>query len=256
MASKLLIAGCSQAAGHEINGEQDCEYNRQHSFGNLLAQRLDREPVNVAQGGLSNAGIVRSVMTWFHEVHDPADDVAVLVAWSEACRLDIPQSPEVDYANPAADHYFNSHRDFLQVNISMEITPEMNENEQRNILCAQRFMIEQQAYCEIQTMQNIMMLQNYFAARGVQYLMCSTMELYNANSLGRPNKWTRHYLPFVNTDVFMDFNDPDAWFYWHYRNAGYENPLAKYWHHDEEPHALYADKLYDYVKTGNKLTSG
>ena len=44
----------------------------------------------------------------------------------------------------------------------------------------------------------------------------------------------------------MDLLDNDAAFFWHYRNAGYENPKAKYWHHNEEPHRLFAEKLFNF----------
>ena len=42
--------------------------------------------------------------------------------------------------------------------------------------------------------------------------------------------------------------DNDAAFFWHYRNAGYENPKAKYWHHNEEPHRLHAEKLFNFIE--------
>ena len=51
-----LIAGCSHAAGHEIDGSFDSSYNRDHSYGNQLAKRMNRQPVNIACGGLSNTG--------------------------------------------------------------------------------------------------------------------------------------------------------------------------------------------------------
>ena len=36
----MLIAGCSHAAGSEIDGTEDSVYNRQHSFGALLAVKM------------------------------------------------------------------------------------------------------------------------------------------------------------------------------------------------------------------------
>lgn len=238
---KLLIVGCSHAAGYEINGTEDCAYNRQHSFGNQLAKKLGREPVNVAMGALSNGGIVRSVLTWFNEAHDPDDDVVVLVAWTEAVRLDIPQSPCVDYYCPATDHYFDSHRDFLQVNPGIEIHDGMNESEKHRTLAAQRFMAESTEFCEILSLQNIILLQNFFNANNIDYMMCNTMKLYTENA------WTDHYIPFIDTHRFMNFHDESQSFYWYYRDAGFDNPLAKHWHHGEEPHRLYSEKLYFYA---------
>jgi hypothetical protein len=50
----LLIAGCSHAAGSEIDGTEDSIYNRQHSFGNLLAEKLGRRPINIASSAANN----------------------------------------------------------------------------------------------------------------------------------------------------------------------------------------------------------
>ena len=39
----LLIAGCSHAAGSEIDGKEDSKYNREHSYGALVAKKLKRK---------------------------------------------------------------------------------------------------------------------------------------------------------------------------------------------------------------------
>ena len=36
-------------------------------------------------------------------------------------------------------------------------------------------------------------------------------------------------------------------FFWFYRNQGFENPKAKYWHHDETPHRLQAERLFNFI---------
>jgi hypothetical protein len=36
-------------------------------------------------------------------------------------------------------------------------------------------------------------------------------------------------------------------FYWLYKNQGYNNTRAKYWHHAEEPHQLYSQVLYNFI---------
>ena len=47
----LLVAGCSHMAGSEIDGNEDSTFNRQHSFGALVAKHLGRKVVHVAQVG-------------------------------------------------------------------------------------------------------------------------------------------------------------------------------------------------------------
>ncbi len=46
----------------------------------------------------------------------------------------------------------------------------------------------------------------------------------------------------------------DDAFFWKYRNLGYENPKAKYWHHNEMPHQLYAEELYKFIEEKKCLT--
>ena len=60
---------------------------------------------------------------------------------------------------------------------------------------------------------------------------------------------TAVYSPLAAKDSTRYYNmfDNDRSFYWYYRNKGYENPLAKYWHHSEEPHRLYAEELYEFI---------
>jgi len=87
----MLIAGCSHAAGSEIDGTGDSKYNRQHSFGNLLAEKLGYRPINIAVTAATNMGIARSVLQWFSEQYDPAvQEVFVLIAWAECSRMEMP----------------------------------------------------------------------------------------------------------------------------------------------------------------------
>ena len=65
----MLIAGCSHAAGSEINGTEDSIYNRQQSFGARLASKLGYRPINIASNGASNSGIARSVLKWFEKYY-------------------------------------------------------------------------------------------------------------------------------------------------------------------------------------------
>ena len=61
----LLIAGCSHAAGSEIDGNEDSQYNRDHSFGALVAKKLKRKPVSIAQVGATNTGIADKLCNGF-----------------------------------------------------------------------------------------------------------------------------------------------------------------------------------------------
>jgi len=65
----------------------------------------------------------------------------------------------------------------------------------------------------------------------------------------------KFYLSQLDSSRYMSMDtDLNGSFYWKYREAGHINPLAKYFHHGEEPHALYAEELYRFI-TDNDLTN-
>jgi len=93
----LLIAGCSHIAGAEINGAQDSVYNRQYSFGNCLARKLNKIPVNIGHHSISNAGIARSVMTWIdNQLKSDYVNLSVVIAWTDSGRMELVRPYEID----------------------------------------------------------------------------------------------------------------------------------------------------------------
>jgi hypothetical protein len=61
------------------------------------------------------------------------------------------------------------------------------------------------------------------------------------------NLHTNVFLNQIDLHNYMDMDNSDLAFYWKYKNAGYENPKAQYWHHNEVPHSLYANELYKFI---------
>lgn len=239
----LLIAGCSNAAGFEIYGDEDTIKNRNSSFGNLLAKKLDRQPVNIAMGGSSNPAIARSVLCWFNHCYTPETmDVAVLVAWTEGLRMDIPYSPKLDYSNPGSDWYTYENQNFLQVNAGLRDEHLNSEKEKRTVKETQNFMMNNIEYLDSVTSNNIIMLQNFFAANKIQYIMCNTLLAFSDEN----STTCQIYKNLIDKTYYMDIDDQSKCFYWYYVNLGFENKLAKYWHHGEEPHYLFGEKLYDF----------
>ena len=53
----MLISGCSHTAGSEIDGSQDSKYNREHSFGAVLANMMGYTPINMAEPAAPNSSI-------------------------------------------------------------------------------------------------------------------------------------------------------------------------------------------------------
>ena len=239
----ILIAGCSHAAGFELDGGEDSEYNRRNSFGGKLGDLLDRKPVNIAMGGQSNAAVARSVLNWFDKEYDSETmDVFVLFAWTEATRIDLPAPEHVEYSwsNTNTDFYTDINEQFLQINSGWD---GINPFEKQVIPYWHDYQVRNEAMCLISGANFVLQMQFFMQAKNIDYVMCNTMPMFTVES-----KQLDFYLDLVDESKYLLMRDDSKAFYWYYRNKGYENEKAKYWHHDAEPHRRQALRLYNFIK--------
>ena len=237
----LLIAGCSHAVGSEIDGNEDSDYNRQHSFGALIAKKLNRRVIHVAQVGAANTGVARQVLNWFHTRYDPDTmNVNVLCCWTEPTRLEIPSETERNYqsANPNTDWYEKGSDYFYKVIIGYHGG---DEEEQRWTPDLHKFMANHQPYLEYQTYNLILQVQYLLQAKKIPYMMLNAMPFFldDINCI-------KNLLPLIDHNKYYQLNNKDEAFYQKYQRLGYVNEKAKYWHHGEEPHKLFADELINF----------
>ena len=244
-----LIAGCSHSAGSEIDGTVDSRYNRDHSFGNILANKLGYEPINIAISGATNSGIARSIQRWFKEHYDNMNmEVFAIVSWTEGARLEVPSpSLNIDYlsANTEADWYDTTAGDYYRLNFGWNGN---NPEEIAIISQYRRFMIDNPILLESGSIMQILSTQYFLKSLNVEYVMCHTMHLFS------PEHHTNQYVNLVDRTRYYELDASDQTsFYWKYRNLGYTNEKAKYWHHGEEPHRLHAEALYTFIKENNNV---
>lgn len=235
----LLAAGCSHVAGAEIDGTEDSEYNRQNSFSGVLAKKLDRKLINIASHGSSNPTIARMVLEWFSQNYTPDMDVFVVVGWAESIRMEIPWPLNIGYAFNSRHWRGDTEKTFLRVNLGW---PGGTDYEKEIVPDYQKFMVNNELYLELLTANLVLQLQYFFKSKNVDYVMCNMQHVFG------DDKHLDFYLSQVDTSKYYHMRDTSKDFYWHYRNLGYENPKAQYWHHNEVPHQLYADELYNFIK--------
>lgn len=263
----LLIVGCSHATGAEIDGSEDSVYNRDHSFGNLLANKMGRIPINIAMGAMSNGAISRMVINWFeNEYNAEVMDVSCLVAWSESTRIDLPVPYVVDYkfAAPAADYYTDINEGFLQINAGW---PGGTDWEKSIIPYWHNHQAQQELKCFQDAIINILTTQYYLKNKGIYYLMCNTMktlpdetgkidfDMFSDDAVpgetfvrSNNNDNIKFYLDLIDKKSFYEPFNYDKSFYKYYKDLGYKNPKATYWHHGEDAHKDYANLLYNFIK--------
>lgn len=241
----LLIAGGSDPAGSEMDGSEDSIFNRQNSFGNLLANKLNYRPVNIAIAGSANTGIVRSVLEWFDTQYKPNMNVFVLIGFADSIRMEAP------WHRPTWHNKNNPHVDwFSETSIDyMRITPGLKKyNDDEDLIeDYQRFMSCAEPYLQIYSANLILQLQYFFRSKNIPYLLCNTLYMFD-----KENKQLQWYLKQIDSIRYINFDNNDESFYTRYANQGFKNPLAKYFHHGVEPHKLYAEYLHEYI-IKNKL---
>ena len=239
----LLISGCSHASGCEIDGTSDSRYNRENSFGNVLAAKLGRRPINIALSGSSNQGIARTTLEWYSKCYDPNTvDLMVLIAWSESTRMEIPMYRPTHYEewNQSSDFLSELSRNFFRVNFGYKGT---HKEEQEMIERCHNFMIDplNQVYLETISASMVLQMQYFFNLHSIPYVMCNTMHMFSkAEHLD-------FYLNQVDQSCYLNMREDTESFYWKYEGLGYKNKQATYWHHDEIPHRLFADELHRFI---------
>lgn len=235
----LLIAGDSNAAGSEIDGSPDSVFNRHHSFGNVLAGKLNRQAVNIATCAATNSTISRSVLEWFQTVYNQQfHNVMVLIAWTESSRMEIPFHNPTWYneMNPAVDWFPAESVKYLRVNSSWQGA----DHEKDKIKECQKFMASNTPYLEIYSANLVLQMQYFLNSMNINYVMCNTMHMFsNIEHLS-------FYKSLFDSNKYFEF-DCDG-FYQKYEKLGYKNKKALYWHHDQIPHQMFANELYNFIE--------
>ncbi len=240
-----LVAGCSHSSGSEIDGNEDSLYNRDNSFGSLLCKKLGYQPINIALCGATNSGIARSVLRWINENYNPNDmELFVCIGWTESSRLEVPaldRPGDFLQNNPAVQWYDISANSYYRINFGWEGS---TAYETQMIPKYHEFMADNPILLENWSLNQILLTQFYLNSMNINYVMCNTMFLYEEETL-----YNMPLLDLIDKKHYYKLSGTETEsFYWKYRNLGYTNPKAKYWHHGEEPHKLYAEELYSFVK--------
>ncbi len=249
-AKQCLVAGCSHAAGFEMDGTEDSSYNRAHSFGAILASLLTLRPHNIALGAQSNSGIARSVIDYIENSAKgfPFEIVGfVVVGWTEMTRISLPSGHDVDHlgSNKSVDTYTKVNSKFLEINSGWH---GFTDYEKSIMPYWHEFMVTQSDVLDLITVKEIYMLQQYLDSKGIDYIFCNTMLPY------RPTRYTKWYWDLIDESKCLW---DEEGFYFKYKSLGYSNPKAKYWHHNETPHRLYAEELYNSIASrATKLPNG
>lgn len=77
--------------------------------------------------------------------------------------------------------------------------------------------------------------------------MCNVMHMFG----NPPCRHVQQYLEYIDSSKYYKMLDNNASFYTKYKNLGFVNEKAKYWHHGEGPHKAYANELLKFIGENN-----
>lgn len=240
----MLIAGCSHTCGSEIDGNADSIYNRQNSYGNLLANKLGYKPINIAVCGYTNSAIARSVLEWFDSCYTVDQEIFVLIGWTESSRVEAPfQYPtwHNEVNGKYCDWFSSSSTDFLQINPSYSGYSEREREIQNDY---QTFVVRRTEFMEVLSANLVLQLQYFLKLNNCKYLMTNNSHMFSIEN----DKFLSQYYKLIDNNNYYNCCKNDNSFYTKFKNLGYTNNKARYGHHGEEPHSLYAQELYDYLQ--------
>lgn len=246
----MLIAGCSHTAGSELDGNEDSLYNRQHSFGGQLAFKYGYKPVNIAQNGGTNSSIARSVLNWCNQFYDKDKmKLFVLICWTESTRIEAPSKEIFWYegSSTCVDWFDATSKHFHRINLGYN---GYTEEEKELYPYFHKFIARNGTLMEIFSANYVLQMQYFLRSINTDYVMCNSMHMFTT-----PNIHLEMYTDLIDKSRYMDWDNNDLAFFWKYKNLGYVNEKAKYWHHGEIPHKMHSEDLYDFIERNKCLSS-
>ena len=186
------------------------------------------------------------VREWISEHGAPAH---VLVGYTELTRIDFPSPYPIWYEemNPAVDWYNGYMDQFMQLNSGWHGA---NDIERELIPYWHDYQVRHEKMMWLHTVNLQWGLQEFLVNRDIDYTFCNTLYMYPDEGDEVFDRYCGRDWAHIDTSKYLYARDNSKCFYWYYKNKGYENVNAEYWHHSEEPHALYAEVLYDFIQNG------
>ena len=214
----------------------DSEHNRAHSFGGLLAKHTNRNPINLAAGGISNSYILRNVLVWFADNYNPdTQDVFCLVGWTDSSRWELPllQGQDILGNNPHIDCFNDIHNDYLSIQLGWTHSnrPEFPELDQVGMQKTYHNLIaEFPEQMEILSFNYALQLQSFLKSLNVNYVMVDTLHNFDNERL-----WIEPLSDLIDYDRYPNAGKPSESFYLKYREK-YPNISSEYVHLGAEAH--------------------
>lgn len=233
----LVTIGCSHSAGSMIDGRNGTSwYNKQHSFGGVIAKKYQMSHFSLGVPGGSNQYIYRSTIRFVNNFMNDSDDYIFLIGWTSTNRIEMRYPENSPYTHKVIGDFL----DTKYVPFTVGTDPALyhtRELKQMDRLCPLIFYENQ---LESDWAVYAYTLQKLFANKKLKYYMFNTCHDLPVN------KDNVDIVQALNTELYYKPTEfDDSMLYWAL-NKGFEKTTC--WHLKADGHAAWAGHLEELLK--------
>lgn len=234
----LVTIGCSHTAGSMIDGRNGTSwYNKQHSFGGLLANKYNLNHFSLGVPGGSNQYIYRNTIRFINNFMHDNDDYIFLIAWTSTNRIEMRYPENSPHVHKVVGDFLDTKYVPFTVGTDprLYLTKELKEMDK---LCPLMFYENQ---LESDWAVYAYTLQKLFSNKKLKYYMFNTCHDLPVN------KDNADIVQALDTELYYKPTEfDDSMLYWAL-NKGFEK--TECWHLKEDGHAAWAEYLDGLMST-------
>jgi hypothetical protein len=228
----LVTIGCSHTAGSMIDGKNGTSwFNKQHSFGGLLAKRYGINHYNLGVPGGSNQYIYRSTIRFINNFMHNQDDYIFLIGWTSTNRIELRYPENSSYVHKAIGDFLDTKYVPFTIGTDSRLyhTKELKELDKFCPLIFYENQLESDWAVYAYTLQSI------FKNKNLKYYMFNTCHKLPVNNDNRD------IVDKLDTDFYYRPTDFDSSMLYWALNQGFEKTSC--WHLKADGHAAWAEHL-------------
>jgi len=240
----LVTIGCSHTAGSMIDGTNGTSwYNKQHSFGGLLAKKYGMKHYNLGAPGGSNQYIYRSTIRFINNFMHTNDDYIFLLGWTSTNRIELRYSDTSPYVHKMVGDFL----DTKYIPFSLGTDPRLYHTAELKAMSKLSPLIFYENQLESDWAVYAYTLQQMFKHKKIKYYMfntCHNLPINNDNKTIVEALDTNFYYKPTNFNHSM--------LYWGL-DKGFQKTDC--WHLKADGHAAWAQHLEQLMQKQNLLSN-
>jgi len=241
--------GCSWTAGEGCDAKTESTlknqdlilFRNQHSWVNILANKLGTLSKNNGISGNANNKIFNQIVTDVQDERIKNDDL-VIIMWSSSLRDYVPFLPKGEWISWSVNHLLQSPEKFIESYKSSNVKYTDFLIDYKDFFILNLFNEE---YYNIVNQNYIVFIQKLLNHYGIKYVMCDAFEPMITNSEYKSLINTTNYWEF-GTKTFRDLlNNTNRLDIWEHTDVNFKTRATQ--HPNIEGYNLISEELYNYI---------